>query len=271
MKDQIIEYVGKLFEEGKISGFLGLRQHGDHVEPYLFKSTDELQDLSLGDLDKSGEARYPVVKVLTWLFSQEPSATYAVLVRGCEERQYQKLLQASQLSDRRVILVGIPCTEELAEEHGCLKPYPEQMVAGSKRALPESGKVVTATPRNLIRDMGFLKEISERCMKCYGCRNICPVCFCKECTLEEEIFVPKSTIGPPPANPDFLLTRAIHMVGYCTYCGLCEEACPADIPLKTLYKMVANIMNEQHGYQMQGLPPRGDEKKGDEQEQKEAV
>lgn len=269
MKDQIIDYVGKLLDEGKITGFLALRQQGDHVEPYLFTDTAELQQLSLGDLDQSGEARYPVIKILSWLFSQNPSATYGVLVRGCEERQFEKLVQSSQLSDRRVVLIGIPCPEELAEQHGCLKPYPDHLVAGSKPSETESRKVVTATPRNLIRDMAFLKEISERCMKCYGCRNICPVCFCKECTLEEDIFVPRSNIGPPPANPDFLLTRAIHMVGYCTYCGLCEEACPADIPLKTLYKMVANIMNEQHGYQMQGLPPRGDE--GDETERKEAV
>ena len=269
MKDQIIEYVAKLLDEGKINGFLALRQQGEHVEPYLFTDAGELQQLSLGDVEKSGEARYPLIKVLTWLFSQNPADTYAVLVRGCEERQYEKLVQSSQLSDRRIILVGIPCPEELAEEHECLKPYPDHLVAGSKPSEAEGRKVISATPRNLIRDMDFLKEISERCMKCYGCRNICPVCFCKECTLEEEIFVPKSNIGPPPANPDFLLTRAIHMVGYCTYCGLCEEACPADIPLKTLYKMVASIMNEQQGYQMQGLPPRGDEKS--EGEEKEAV
>jgi formate dehydrogenase (coenzyme F420) beta subunit len=269
MKDQINEYVGKLLDEGKIDGFLAMRHRDGHVEPYLFTDPGDLEQLCLGDLEKSGEVRYPVMKVLSWLFSQNPAGTYAVLVRGCEERQFDKLVQASQLSRRRVVLVGIPCPEELAQEHGCLKPFPDSLIAGSKPVMAEAGKVVTATPRNLIRDMNFLRDISDRCMKCYGCRNICPVCFCKECTLEEDIFVPKSKLGPPPANPDFLLTRAIHMVGYCTYCGLCEEACPADIPLKTLYKMVANIMNEQHGYQMQGLPPRGDEK--DKGEQKEAV
>lgn len=269
MKEQIREYVKKLLLDGKIKGFLALRQQGEHVEPHLFTDPEQLEELSLGDLEKPGAARYPLIKVLTWLARKHPTDTYAVLVRGCEERQYQKLVESSQLAKKRIVLVGFSCPEELAEEHGCLKPYPDALVAGEKPAVAATNKVVTATPQNLIRNAQFLREMSERCMKCYGCRNVCPVCFCKECTLEEDVFMPKG--GLPPANPDFLLTRAIHMVGYCTYCGLCEEACPADIPLKTMYKMVASIMNEQHGYQMQGnVPPRGDQAAAEETEEQQA-
>jgi len=271
MKEQIRKHATRLLDDGRIKGFLALRQNGTDVEPYLFTDAGQLKTLSLGDLDKPGAARYPLIKILSWLSAQSPNDTYAVLVRGCEERQFQRLVQSSQLRKHRAILVGIPCPEELAEEHGCLKPYPDQLAVGSKPAEPASGKVITATPRNLIRDMQFLKEVSERCIKCYGCRNVCPVCFCKECTLEEEVFVPRNKLGIPPANPDFLLTRAVHMVGYCTYCGLCEEACPADIPLKTIYKMVANIMNEQHGYQIQGFAPRGDEQSNNASKGKKAV
>lgn len=269
MKEQIQEYAKKLLVDGKIGGFLGLRQEGDHICPHLFTKPEELDDLSLGDMKKAGEARYPLVKILTRLAMEHPTDTLGIMVRGCEERAIARLIAASQLSKNRIILAGFPCPEELAEAHGCLKPYPEALVAGSKPEGPVSQKVITATPRNLIRDMQFIQDVSNRCIKCYGCRNICPVCFCKECTLEEETFVPKGS-GIPPANPDFLLTRAIHMVGYCVYCGLCEEACPADIPLTTLYKMVANIMNEQHGYKIQGGPPRG-EGSGETERQQAAV
>lgn len=267
MKEQIHEYVKKLLLDGKIKGFLALRQQGGTIEPHLFTDPETLGELSLGDLEETpGAARYPLMKILTWLTSNHPTDTYAVLVRGCEERQFEKLVASSQLAGRRIVLVGISCPEQLAEEHGCLKPYPDALIAGEKPPAPQNHKVTTMTPQNLLRDAQFLREMSERCIKCYGCRNICPVCFCKECTLEEDVFVPRG--GLPPANPDFLLTRAIHMVGYCTYCGLCEEACPADIPLKTLYKMVANIMNEQHGYLIQGsAPPRGDQSDAAAQEQ----
>jgi formate hydrogenlyase subunit 6/NADH:ubiquinone oxidoreductase subunit I len=32
------------------------------------------------------------------------------------------------------------------------------------------------------------------------------------------------------------------MAGRCIDCGLCEEACPADIPLRMLYKKVADLL-----------------------------
>jgi Fe-S oxidoreductase len=34
------------------------------------------------------------------------------------------------------------------------------------------------------------------------------------------------------------------MVDACVYCGLCEQACPADIPLKDLYRFVARVVGQ---------------------------
>jgi ferredoxin len=72
------------------------------------------------------------------------------------------------------------------------------------------------------------------------------MCFCKECTLEEEALIYTGNV--PPENPIFHLVRAVHMAGRCIDCGLCNEACPADIPLRTLYKRVADILDQQTGY-----------------------
>jgi ferredoxin len=64
--------------------------------------------------------------------------------------------------------------------------------------------------------------------------------------LEDGNLVERGAI--PPEIPVFHLTRAIHMVGRCIDCGLCNEACPADIPLRTLYKKVADIIDDQFQY-----------------------
>ena len=90
----------------------------------------------------------------------------------------------------------------------------------------------------------------QKCIKCYGCRNICPVCFCKECSLEHRDLI--ATGALPPEVPVFHLVRAVHMAGRCIDCGLCEDACPVDIPLRLLYRkvneIVVNVFDYETGY-----------------------
>jgi ferredoxin len=96
----------------------------------------------------------------------------------------------------------------------------------------------------------------NRCIKCYGCRDICPMCFCKECSLEHPDLM---STGKVPPDSIFQLVRAIHMAGRCIDCGLCEENCPADIPLRVLYKkgnaLVKELFDYDTGSMATGLSP----------------
>ena len=94
----------------------------------------------------------------------------------------------------------------------------------------------------------------EKCIKCYGCRNICPVCFCRECSLENPDLIGTGRL--PTEVPLFHLVRAVHMAGRCIDCGLCEEACPAEIPLRLLYRKVNEIVKEVFGYETGTSPGR---------------
>jgi len=87
----------------------------------------------------------------------------------------------------------------------------------------------------------------SKCIKCYGCRNICPVCFCEECSLEHTELI--ATGEMPPEMPIFHLVRAVHMGGRCIDCGLCEDACPVDIPLRLLYRKVNATVQDEFGYE----------------------
>jgi len=87
----------------------------------------------------------------------------------------------------------------------------------------------------------------QKCLKCYGCRNICPVCFCEECSLEHKDLIGTGKI--PPDVPIFHLVRAVHMAGRCIDCGLCEDACPVDIPLRLLYRKVNALCGELFDYE----------------------
>ena len=77
-----------------------------------------------------------------------------------------------------------------------------------------------------------------KCIKCYSCREVCPLCVCKHCELEDSKWVKPGEI--PPDYPIFHIIRAYHLAGKCVGCGECEKACPMDIPLRALQDLLRN-------------------------------
>lgn len=73
------------------------------------------------------------------------------------------------------------------------------------------------------------------------------MCFCRECSLEHEDLVETGSV--PPEVPLFHLIRAVHMAGRCIDCGLCEDACPVDIPLRLLYRKTNLIVKDLFDYE----------------------
>jgi ferredoxin len=79
----------------------------------------------------------------------------------------------------------------------------------------------------------FTKEF-ERCIKCYACRNSCPMCYCERCTMDvnrpQWVPVASHALG----NLEYHLVRAMHLAGRCIQCGACGKACPVGIPVHLL-------------------------------------
>lgn len=249
----MVEHVKKMAEEllqsGKILGFLGLKREHGQVGPHLFQIPDELEDLTLGDASTPGESRYPLNKILLRIHAHAPSDCFGILVRGCDQRGLRKLFSFNQLNPDKVVCIGIVCPQELADACECLQPYPDEWVkiekeekAGEEKGeqiLPES--VAYLDKMELQERFIWWMDHFSRCIKCYGCRDICPMCFCRECSLQNSDLIQSGQI--PPEYPIFHLVRAVHMADRCIDCGLCTQACPAGIPLRTLYKKVVGIAN----------------------------
>jgi formate dehydrogenase subunit beta len=73
---------------------------------------------------------------------------------------------------------------------------------------------------------------ATRCIRCYACREACPMCYCPECFVDSSAprWIEK---GLHPSDLEIWnAVRAFHLAGRCTGCGACERACPMDIPLR---------------------------------------
>jgi formate dehydrogenase subunit beta len=97
----------------------------------------------------------------------------------------------------------------------------------------------------------------SQCIKCYGCRDACPICYCKDCILEADrgVIVP----GEVPPDAMFPMLRIAHVMDSCVNCGQCQDVCPAGIPLARLIfmlnKELYDIFKYQPGVDVEARPP----------------
>jgi ferredoxin len=97
----------------------------------------------------------------------------------------------------------------------------------------------------------FWDEQFKKCVKCYGCIDICPVYEDRPDNFNLSEDVPRG-VTPPP-YPLFHLLRGYNVWDTCVVCGECERTCPAGIPLKTLQDMIVLLPPEQVFAMVPGL------------------
>lgn len=80
----------------------------------------------------------------------------------------------------------------------------------------------------------WFQQEAKRCIRCYACREACPMCYCTECFVDHNPPRWTETSVSPAGMQAWHIIRAFHQTGRCTSCGACERACPMDIKMTYL-------------------------------------
>jgi formate dehydrogenase subunit beta len=104
----------------------------------------------------------------------------------------------------------------------------------------------------------FADDLST-CIRCYACSSACPICYCRICFFKTDTFKPESeryyrwadkegALRMPTETLLYHLTRMNHVGASCVSCGMCESACPRNIPLTTMFAAVADSVQKALNY-----------------------
>ena len=94
----------------------------------------------------------------------------------------------------------------------------------------------------------YFTELTADCIRCYACRNACPLCYCPTCFVDES---GPQWVGKGQNETDiqtFHFLRAFHCAGRCTDCGACEDACPMGIKVREFTKKLNKDASELFGW-----------------------
>jgi formate dehydrogenase subunit beta len=123
-------------------------------------------------------------------------------------------------------------------------------------AYPDVEKIEEMEPE---KKWAFFAQLVSRCLRCYACRNACPLCYCPTCFVDESRpqWVGKS--NDPTDTMTFHVLRAYHCAGRCTDCGACERVCPVGISMRQftrkLNKDAKQYFSWEAGLSLEQRPP----------------
>jgi len=170
----------------------------------------------------------------------------AMVALPATQRALLQLLAERQLRDGEVVALAVDGgelkelrTAAALEEHLALKA---DALKPEDKALLDRLEAMGREDR-----WAFWQKELARCMKCYACRNSCPMCYCDHCTMDcnrpQWVPVASHSLG----NLEYHMVRTMHLAGRCVECGECGRACPVGIPVHLLTYCAEETVHEHFG------------------------
>lgn len=199
-----------------------------------------------------------------------------IIAKACDIKSIIVLLQENQLKRENLFIIGVEClgvveekkadkyrvkAEDIVYHEKCraCKPaipvfYDLLISQGLRKEQPAVEEDIYAEVRkfeakSLEERFKFWEAEFKRCIRCYACRQVCPMCYCPRCVADQSMPIWFSKAADLGGNLSWNLTRAMHLAGRCIDCGECERACPAGIPLRELNRKLQKEIKEMFNYE----------------------
>lgn len=278
-QNRLREEAGKLLSAAAVEVVVGYGDGhgGDGVRPLFARTPDEAAGLVWNDACVHNLATY---------LSREPcrqillrGGKVGIVAKGCDARALVVLLQEGQIARESVHVIGMVCDGVLdpgaavsggtAGSSGAVLPKCRQCEVQTPPLYdtlvgdPAGAAAAEGDPLEDVKDLqsmsleerwSFWTGHLARCIKCYACRQACPMCYCATCITEKSepqwIDKPSHLKGALAYH----LIRAMHLAGRCVSCGECGRACPMDIPVDKISRYLAGQVEEAFDYKA-GMDP----------------
>jgi coenzyme F420-reducing hydrogenase beta subunit len=255
--EMLQKYAFSLFEDQLVECVIGyhLGPRGA-TRPVFIRSQEEVEQL-VWNQDCSHN--------LTVYLKQHLSQTegrVGVVVKPCDSKTINVLLAENRIDRERVHIIGIACEGMLdrhtgnGKETGQLQerceicqltePITADHVIGEsgERSDTLEQELQSAWLDNATTEerLSFWAGQFDRCIRCYACRQACPMCDCPTCLFEREDSLWVGNMAGVKQNRSFHIGRAFHLAGRCVGCNECERVCPMDIRISLLNQCLAREM-----------------------------
>jgi formate dehydrogenase subunit beta len=267
MIERLRESCRRLLEEGTVQVVIGYGEprNGGPAHPIFVTKPEQAAQLYWGNRCLANLTVYLTRKEVKAL------GKAAIVVKGCDERALVVLEKEAQVERGALHVIGMACDgvgEPLAPKCRVCKVrvprFANEVIGEAGEIAAEAGLRPLAEPgsnplaalmaKSSAERWEFWKSEFSRCVKCYACRQVCPLCYCERCIADKNRPVTIDTSASMRGNFAWHMTRAFHLAARCVGCGECTRICPAGIPLGLLNRSLAEAAASEFGYQA-GMDP----------------